>query len=142
MLAVAQNNLAEVLESAGRGEEAGRLFATSATGLDRLATENPKAVDTQNYLGYVFEQQARLMAKLGRPEKAKEAIEAAVTHQRQAVKLTDGKVGAYRGMLAGHLEVLGEICIKLHAYDDAIRVAIDLSKTAPPQSTELWTLPS
>ena len=138
MLAVAQNNLAEVLEAAGHGDEAGRLFATAIAGLDRLATENSKAVDTQNYLGYVFEQQAKLMAKTGRPEKAKAAIEAAVTHQRQAVKLTEGKVAAYRIMLAGHIGILGEVCIKLHAYDDAIRAAIDLSKAAP--ATENGTL--
>ena len=116
---------------AGRAEEAGRLFANSIAGLDRLASENSKAVDTQNYLGYVCEQQAKLLAKIGQPEKAKESIEAAVAHQKQAVKLTDGKVAAYRLMLAGHLGVLAKICLKLHAYDDAIRAAIDLPKAAP-----------
>ena len=34
-------------------------------------------------------------------------------------------------MLAGHLEVLANICLKLRAYDDAIRAAIDLAKAAP-----------
>ena len=130
-LAIAQNNLAEVLEAAGRAEEAGRLFATSIAGLDRLASENAKAVDTQNYLGYVCEQQAKLLAKIGQPEKAKESIEAAVAHQRQAVKLTDGRVAAYRLMLAGHLGFLAKTCIKLHAYDDAIRAAVELRKAAP-----------
>ena len=130
-LAIAQNNLAEVLEAAGRAEEAGQVFAKSIAGLDRLASENPKAVDTQNYLGYVCEQQAKLLAKIGQPEKARPSIEAAVAHQRQAVKLTDGRVGAYRLMLAGHLGVLANICLKLRAYDDAIRAAIDLAKAAP-----------
>ena len=130
-LAIAQNNLAEVLVAAGRVEEAGQVFAKSIAGLDLLGSENPKAVDTQNYLGYVCEQQSRLLAKIGEVEKARRSIEAAVAHQRQAVKLTDGKVPAYRLMLAGHLEVLANTCVKLHAYDDAIRVAIDLPKAAP-----------
>ena len=95
-LAIAQNNLAEVLVAAGRVEEAGSLFAKSITGLDRLAREFTKAVDTQNYLGYVYEQQAQLLAKIGQLPKARQSIEAAVEHQRQAVKLTDGKVAAYR----------------------------------------------
>ena len=56
-----------MLEAAGRVEEAGPLFAKSIAGLDRLASENPKAVDTQNYLGYIYEQQANLLAKLGQP---------------------------------------------------------------------------
>ena len=130
-LAIAQNNLAEVLEAAGRAEDARRLFATSIAGLDQLAGENAKAVDTQNYLGYVCEQQAKLLVKIGQPEKAKASIEAAVAHQRQAIKLTDGRVAAYRLMLAGHLGVLAETCIKLRAYDDAIRAAVDLRKAAP-----------
>ncbi len=128
MLAIAQNNLAEVLDAAGRTEDARRSLTTSIAGLDRLASENPKAVDTQNYLGYVYEQQAKLMVKIGQPVKAKESIEAAVAHQRQAVKLTDGRVAAYRLMLAGHLGILAKVCVKLHAYDDAIRVAVDLPK--------------
>jgi len=130
-LAIAQNNLAEVLVAAGRAEEAGQTFAKSRAGLDLLASENSKAVDTQNYLGYVCEQQAMLQAKIGQPEQALQSIKAAVAHQRQAVKLTDGKVSAYRLMLAGHLGALARACLKLHAYDDAIRAAIDLPKAAP-----------
>ena len=130
-LAIAQNNLAEVLEAAGRAEEAGQTFARSRAGLDLLASENSKAVDTQNYLGYVCEQQAKLLAKIGQPGKARQSIESAVAHQRQAVKLTDGKVPAYRLMLAGHFDVLASTCLKLHAYEDAIRAAIEIPKAAP-----------
>ena len=130
-LAIAQNNLAEVLVAAGRVQEAGPLFAKSIAGLDRLAREFTKAVDTQNYLGYVFEQQAQLLAKIGELPRARQSIEAAVEHQRQAVKLTDGKVAAYRMMLAGHLAFLSKTCLRLQAYDDAIRAAIEVSKAGP-----------
>lgn len=130
-LAIAQNNLAEVLQAAGRKEEARSFFAASIASLEQLAAENPKAVDTQNYLGYICEQQAGLLSQLGQPERARKSIESAVAHQRQAVKLTDGKVGAFRRMLAGHLTVLAKVCLKQGAYDDAIRAAVEIPKAAP-----------
>jgi hypothetical protein len=120
-----------VLVAANHLGEAGQVFAHSIAGLDLLEKENPKAVDTLNYLGYVCEQQSKLLASMGQPEQARRSIETAVRHQQQAVKLTDGKVRAYRLMLAGHLEVVARTCLELHAYDDAIRAANDLPKAAP-----------
>ena len=70
-LAVAQNNLAEVLDGAGRTEDAKQLFARSIAGLDALAAEVPRASDTQNYLGYVFEQQGKATRE-DRPARAGE----------------------------------------------------------------------
>ena len=130
-LAIGQNNLAEVLVAVNHLGEAGQVFAQSIAGLDLLEKENPKAVDTLDYLGYVCEQQSKLLARMGQSEQARRSIETAVRHQQQAVRLTDGKVRAYRLMLAGHLEVLATTCLKLHAYDDAIRAANDVPKAAP-----------
>ena len=86
-----QNNLAEVLDGAGRSDDAKQLFARSIASLNAWAPRC-RASDTQNYLGYVFEQQGKLLAKTGQPEQAKSALEQAVAHQRQAVTLTDGSL--------------------------------------------------
>ena len=130
-LAVAQNNLAEVLDGAGRTEDAKQLFARSIAGLDALAAEMPRASDTQNYLGYVCEQQGKLLAKIGQPEQAKSALEQAVAHQRQAVKLTDGNVRVFRTLLAGHLAALAEVCLTLRDYDGVVGNVIEMPRAAP-----------
>jgi tetratricopeptide (TPR) repeat protein len=132
-LAIAQNNLAEVLEGQNKVKDAEMLFTESLSGLERLGTEVPTAIDTQNYLGYVAEQQGKLLAKTHRPEEAKLAFEKAVTHQKRAVSLSDGRSTSCREMLAGHLRLLAEVCSVLGAYDDAVRAAVDLPKYAPQQ---------
>ena len=88
-----------MLENSGRNADAAGLFTRSIDGFEALASESPKVAETQNYLGYVYEQQGKLLAKTGQGDKAKLALERAITHQRQAIKLTDGKLRAYRTML-------------------------------------------
>ena len=132
-LAIAQNNLAEALEGQNQVKDAEKLFTESLSGLERLGTEVPTAIDTQNYLGYVAEQQGKLLAKTNRPAEARLAFEKAVTHQKQAVSLSDGRSSAYREMLAGHLRLLADVCLVLGAYDDAMHAAVDLPKYAPQQ---------
>jgi serine/threonine-protein kinase len=127
-LAIVQNNLGDAAAAAGRTQEAEQFYATSIEGFTRLSSENPKAIDLQTYLGSVYEGQAQLWDKVGEREKARQSIEAAVAHEQQAVKLTDGKVAAYRIALRGHFGILAKICLELHAYDDAIRAAIEMSK--------------
>ena len=130
-LAIAQNNLAEVLENTGRSTEAGEHFVRAIDGFESLARDMPKAPDTRNYLGYVYEQQGKLLAKTNQAEKAKLALEQAVKHQRQAIKLTDGKVETYRRMLAGHLSALAEVCLKIRSYDEAYRASLEIPKGDP-----------
>ena len=132
-LAIAQNNLAEALEGQNQVKDAEKLFTESLSGLERLGTEVPTAIDTQNYLGYVAEQQGKLLARTNRPAEAKLAFEKAVSHQKQAVSLSDGRSSAYREMLAGHLRLLADVCLVLGAYDDAMHAAVDLPKYAPQQ---------
>ena len=130
-LAIAQNNLAEVLVVKGQDDEANRLFTRSIAGLDALASEMPKAADTRNYLGYVHEQLGKLLVKAGQPEKARESLKQAVAHQRQAVALTDGKVRAYQIMLVGHLAALAEVSLGLRDYDSTVASVIEMPKAAP-----------
>jgi eukaryotic-like serine/threonine-protein kinase len=127
-LAIVQNNLGDVAAAAGHTQQAEQFYAAAIEGFTRLSNENPKAVDLQTYLGSVYDGQAQLWDKAGQLEKARQSIEASVVHEQEAVKLTDGKVAAYRIALAGHFAVLAKICLELRAYDDAIRAAVDMSK--------------
>jgi serine/threonine protein kinase/tetratricopeptide (TPR) repeat protein len=127
-LAIIQNNLGDAAASAGRPQEAEQFYATSIEGFTRLSSENPKDIDLQTYLGSVYDSQAQLWEKTGQREKARQPIEAAVAHEQQAVELTDGKVAAYRIALRGHFGILAKICLELHAYDDAMRAAVEMSK--------------
>ncbi len=127
-LAIIQNNLGDDAAAAGRTEDAERLYATSIEGFTRLSNENPKAIDLQTYLGSVYEGQAQMWDKIGQLDKARQSIEASVAHEQQAVKLTDGKVASYRIALRGHFAIWAKICLEQHAYDDAMRAAVEMSK--------------
>jgi len=127
-MAIVQNNMGDTAAAAGRAQEAEKLYATAIEGFTRLSNENPKEIDLQTYLGSVYDGQAQLWEKTGQLEKARQSIEASVAHEQQAVKLTDGKVPAYRIALRGHYSVLAKICLELHAYDDAIGAAIEMSR--------------
>ena len=132
-LAIAQNNLAEALAGQNQMKDAEKLFTESLSGLERLGTEVPTAIDTQSYLGYVAEQQGNLLAKINRPAEAKLALEKAVSHQKQAVNLSGGQLPTYREMLAGHLRLQADVCLVLGAYDDAMYAAVDLPKYTSQQ---------
>ena len=133
-LAIAQNNLAEALVGQNQMKDAEKLFTRISERVrSGWGLEVPTAIDTQNYLGYVAEQQGKLLAKTNRPAEAKLAFEKAVTHQKQAVSLSDGRSSASREMLAGHLRLLADVCLVLGAYDDAMHAAVDLPKYSPQQ---------
>lgn len=127
-MAIVQNNMGDTAASAGRTQEAEKSYATAIEGLTRLSNENPKDINLQTYLGSAYEGQAQLQDKIGQPAKARESIEASVAHEQQAVKLTDSKVPAYRIALREHYSVLAKTCLQLHAYDDAIQAAVEMSK--------------
>ena len=88
-------------------------------------------MDDRFYLAHVSEQQGKLLAATGKPADARLAFEKAVTHEKEAVKLTDGKIAAYRSALVEHLTDLADTCTKLADYDAAVQAAIDLAKAAP-----------
>jgi hypothetical protein len=103
-------------------------LSKSRTNLGELLQEQGHVDQAIPELGSVYDGQAQLWDKTGQLEKAGQSIEPSVVHEQEAVKLTDGKVAAYRIALAGHLAILAKICLELRAYDDAIRAAVDMSK--------------
>ena len=90
-LAIAHNNLGEALRDWGRNAEARKEFQESLQRLETLVAENPAAVEDRFYLGYIYEQHGKLLVKMDLTAEAKLAMEKAVAHQKEAVKLTDGK---------------------------------------------------
>ena len=53
-LAIAQNNLAQLLVDQKRLPEAGALFAQSVSGFEKLDRESPKTIDFQKHFAYVL----------------------------------------------------------------------------------------
>jgi tetratricopeptide (TPR) repeat protein len=130
-LAIAHNNLGEALRDWGRNTEASKEFQESILGLEALAAENSTVVEDRYYLGYIYEQQSKLLVKMAKLAEAKLAMEKAVARQKEAVKLTDGKSIVYRTALAGHLSGLAVLCLPLGDYDGTMQAAVELAKTAP-----------
>ena len=65
-----------------------------------------------------------------RYRKPRTVLTRAVEHQRAAVKLSKNGP-AYRELLGGHLIDLAKIDLKLGAYDEAGRLALEVPKTVP-----------
>jgi tetratricopeptide (TPR) repeat protein len=132
-LAIAQGTLAEALEARNAratDDEAAGLFREAVDRMTRLVDEAPGEHMDRFYLGYFLEHQGKLLAKLGKPAEAKKALESAVAHQDEAVRITDGKAPAYRETLLSHLETLAELDLSLAAYDDARKAALRMPKAA------------
>ena len=130
-LAVTRNNLGDALHARGRYEEAGKVCQEAVAGLESLLAENPSAVQDRHFLGYVYEQQGMLFAKMNQTAAAKLAMEKAVARQREAVKLSDGKLPAYRVALASHLTELADLSLSLGDYESVMQSAIELAKVTP-----------
>ena len=130
-LAIAHNNLGEALRDWGRNAEARKEFQDSLQSLETLVAENPAAVEDRFYLGYIYEQEGKLLVKMNLAADAKPALEKAVLNQQEAVKLTDGKSLPHRAALAGHLTGLADLCLTLGDYDGVAQAAVKLAKAAP-----------
>jgi tetratricopeptide (TPR) repeat protein len=130
-LAIAHNNLGEALRDWGRNAEARKEFQESVDGLEAIVAENSATVEDRYYLGYIYEQQSKLLTRMDKLTEAKLAMEKAVARQSEAVKLTDGKSLVYRTALTGHLTGLAELCLTLGDYDAAMQAAVNLAKAAP-----------
>jgi len=130
-LAVARSNLGDVLFEAGKYADAAPELRESQAALEGIVHQSPESVDGQFFLAHVSGQQGKLLAATGKPADARLAFEKAVGHEKEAVKLTDGKVAAYRAALVGHLTDLADTRTTLADYDAAVQAAIDLAKAAP-----------
>ena len=129
-MAIAQNNLADLLMTIGRLRDAGTPLAESVANFEKLVAGAPRSVDIQSVLGLVLALQGKWFDQAGRPVDARTALTSAVEHQRRAVQLSKN-APICRARLGEHLAELAGIHMKLGNYDDAGRLALELSKTVP-----------
>jgi tetratricopeptide (TPR) repeat protein len=126
-LAVARSTLAEALQARGAADEAAPLFAQAVEGMKGLVAKAPAVPERHFYLGYMLAGQA---AAAPRPEDARTPLEEAVAHDEQAVELTSGRNPTYRTLLTEAREALADVDLKLAAYDEARRVAMEIPREA------------
>jgi tetratricopeptide (TPR) repeat protein len=129
-LAMTQTNLGQLLVDQKRLTEAGSLFAQSVANLEQLVAETPMSIELQSLLGSVLTFQGKWLAQSNDLVEAKTVLTSAVEHQRKALQLSKN-AAAYRAFLGGHLVELAEVNLKLDAYEEAARIALDLPKTVP-----------
>jgi eukaryotic-like serine/threonine-protein kinase len=129
-LAIAQNNLGMVLVDQKRLVDAGPYFAQSLENFEKLVADAPKAVEIQSHFGMVLAEQGKWLDKSGKTADAKTALARAVDHQREAMRLGKNPASC-RLALASHLAELADVNRKLGAYDEAIRMALEVPKVVP-----------
>jgi len=129
-LAVAQSNLGDLLVDLKRLAEARPLLAQSLANLEKLANEAPRAIDYQSHMGIVLELQGKCLDQNNEPVLAKAALENAVEHQRQAVRLSKNGP-SYRELLGGYLIELADLNLKLGAYKEAAANALEVPNAVP-----------
>ncbi len=148
--AVAQNNLADYLspepwpplaiagnQDAGRPAvrperlpDAGRYFAQSVANFEKLVADVPKSMDFRQVFGIVLVGRAGWFDRTGKLADARAALVAAIEQQRQAVALSNN-APVCRLKLAEHLIRLADANRKLGAYDEAARLALEVTRTVP-----------
>ena len=110
--------------------EAKPILAASIANLEKLVTEAPKAIDYQSHISIVLELQAKCLDQSNEPILAKVALEKAVKHQREAVRLSkNGR--SYRELLGAHLIELAKLNLKLSEYKEAAANALDVPNAVP-----------
>jgi eukaryotic-like serine/threonine-protein kinase len=132
-LAVAQSNLGDLLVELKRSAEARPLLAQSVANLEKLVTEAPKAIDYQSHIAIVLELQGKCLDQNNKPALAKAALENAVEHQQQAVRLSKNGP-SYRALLGGHLIELANLNLKLGAYKEAAANVLEIPNAVPATS--------
>lgn len=133
-LAIAQNDLADLLFTEKRLADAEPLFAQSVANFEKLVANAPEAIDFQSHFGIVLALQGKVLAQTGKTAEGRAALESAVEHQRKAVVLGKSENDSYRRLLGAHLIDLADVNLKLSAYDQAARIALEIPKTVPSAS--------
>jgi serine/threonine protein kinase/tetratricopeptide (TPR) repeat protein len=129
-LAIAQNDLAEFLVEHKRLSEAEPEFTRALANFDKLIAHAPSAIDLQSHFGIVLGLFGKCLDLSGKLNESKTALEQALDHQRQAVRLSkNGPM--YRELLGDHMLKLSQIELKLGLYDEAARQVLDVPKTVP-----------
>jgi eukaryotic-like serine/threonine-protein kinase len=129
-LAIAQNNLAELLLENKRLPEAGLLFAESVANFEKLITESPRSIEYRGHFGHVLAAHGDFFEQSGKLPEARTALARAGDLMRQSLKLSKDQ-DEIRTSLGGYLVTLAKIDLKLGAYEEAARGALELPKTVP-----------
>jgi serine/threonine protein kinase len=129
-LAIVQNNLGEILVNLERLPEAGAIYAKSVAQFEQLVAESPRSIDLQSHFGITLAGQATCLDRTGKTAEARAALAAATGHQRQAVQLSKNRP-AFGQLLGEHMLELARMNLKVGAYDEAGRLALDLPKSVP-----------
>ena len=134
-LAVAQNNLAELLLAQKRLPEAGNLFAQSVDNFEKLVVAAPKTIDYQKNFGYILASRRSFFGQTGKPADAKLALAKAIDHQRQALKLSRNRPEV-RTLLGSHLLDLAQVNLQVGAYKEAAANALELPNVVPTSARD------
>jgi serine/threonine protein kinase/predicted negative regulator of RcsB-dependent stress response len=128
--ATAQHNLGDFYLKQKRLAEAEALLASAVGNFEKLAAASPTAIDLQSNFGVALATRARWFDASGKLVESRSMLTRAVDHQRTAVGLSKNGY-AYRAILGEHLIELAKVNLKLGAYEDAARLALDVPKTVP-----------
>jgi eukaryotic-like serine/threonine-protein kinase len=129
-LAIAHNNLGELLVKLNRLDDAGKLFEQSVADFEKLVAEAPNSPDFQSQLGMILANDAGLLDQIGKPAGARDFLKRAVTHQRQAAVLSKNREDI-RSQLGKHLIQLAGIELELGAYGEAAARALEIPRAFP-----------
>ena len=130
ILAMAQNNLGEFLLETKRLPEAGLMFAESVANFEKLVAGSPESLDYRGHFGHVLAQQGSFFEQSGMLREARTALTRAGEQMRESLKLSKDQY-QIRNSLGGYIVALANIDLKLGAYEEAARSALDLPKTVP-----------
>jgi serine/threonine protein kinase len=129
-LALARNNLGEILRDLGRDAEALVEFQASIDGLKPVVAASPNAAQDHFYLGHVYDQQGKTLLKAGKAADAKLAFSDAVAQQKAALKAND-RFGPARLKLVAALGELAQVELSLGDYPGLRDAAAELAQAAP-----------
>ena len=116
-LAIAQNNLGQLLMREKRLTEAGTSLAQSVGNFEKLVADAPRTIDFQSHFGYVLAQQASFFEQTGKLVDATSVLARSVTHQRLALKLSRNRSDV-RTLLGSEILELAQIYLKTGGYKD------------------------
>jgi tetratricopeptide (TPR) repeat protein len=128
--ALAQHNLGDLYLKQKRLPEAKTILAAAVDSFGKLAAAAPESIDFQSNLGVALATQAKWLDATGKPNEAKAVLVTALVHQRNAARLSKNGY-SYRELVGEHMLALANVNLKLGAYDDAGRLALDVPKTVP-----------
>ena len=127
-LAIAQNNLGEFLVDKNRLPEAELMFAQSTANFEKLIAVASRSIEYLGHFGHVLAAQGDLFQRCGKLPEARSALARAIEQQRHRLKLSKDQ-DEIRGSLGGCLVTLANIDLKLGAYEEAARGALELPKS-------------